>query len=128
MSVAGLEVKPWTGTLTRLDAAQWAQVRSDGTRRVYRSPEAQNAYHAQVVQTVLRQHGCGQVPVYAAIVLSNPHAEFLGIPGSQPIGTPEAVAAWIQRLPAAGTLPQAAQVEHVLRASGAGVQRAVPWG
>lgn len=123
-----VEVKHWTGDLDRLDAAHWRQVKADGTHHVYASPEAQNAYHAQVVQAVLRQHGLGRVPVYAAIVLSNPHAAFWGSPGAQPIGTPDAVAAWIQRLPPAPGDPPDPRVESVLRASGAEVNRAVPWG
>jgi len=123
-----VETKHWTGTLQRLNANQWAQVKPDGTRRVYDSPKSQNAYHCQVVREVLRSHGMGRVPVVGAIVLSNRNAVFVSGPGSQPIGSPEAIAQWIQQLPAARNLPQADRVEGLLRSSGAGVSRTVPWG
>ena len=120
------ETKHWTGELAR-HGDQWSQRKADGTRRFYASPESQNAYHCQVVRQVLKAHGLGRVAVYGAIVLSNPHARFLGRPGSQPIGTPEQMAAWIQGLPG-GRSFDAAKVERVLRGSGAGITRATPWG
>ena len=121
-----LETKHWTGELTR-HGDQWSQCKADGTRRSYASPEGQNTYHCQVVRQVLKAHGLGRVPIYGAIVLSNPHARFMSKPGSQPIGTPEQMATWIQRLPA-GRAFDAAKVERVLRSSGAGVARTTPWG
>jgi len=71
----------------------------------------------------------GRVSVVGAIVLSNRNAVFVSGPASQPIGSPEEIARWIQQLPAAkGRLPQADRVERLLRSSGAGVSRTVPWG
>jgi len=127
--VVVVETKHWTGALTRINSAQWSQVKPDGTRHRYDSPEAQNAYHCQVVRQVLRQQSMGQVPVYGAIVLSNRNAVFVSAPGAIAIGTPDEIARWIARLPAAkGRLPQADRVEGLLRSSGVGVSRAVPWG
>jgi len=124
-----VETKHWTGTLTRINSAQWSQVKPDGSRRTYDSPESQNAYHCQVVRQVLQAHGMGRVPVYGAIVLSNRNAVFVSAPGAMAIGTPDEIAEWIARLPAAkGRLPQADRVERLLRSSGAGVSRTVPWG
>jgi len=108
----------------RQTSHQWVQVKPDGSTHRYESPERQNAYHCQVV----RQHGLGQEPVVGAIVVSNRNARFVSGQGPQPIGTPEAIAQWIQALPAARSLPKADRVERLLRQSGAGVGRATPWG
>ena len=121
-----LETKHWTGELAR-HGDQWRQRRVDGTSRSYASPEGQNAYHVQVVRQVLKAHGLGRIPVYGGIVLSNPHAEFVDGPGTQPIGSPEQMARWIQGLPG-GRAFDTAKVERILRNSGAGVTRATPWG
>ena len=121
-----LETKHWTGELAR-HGDQWRQRRADGSVHQYASPESQNAYHVQVVRQALKAHGLGRISVYGGIVLSHPHAEFVDGPGTQPIGSPEQMARWIQRLPASRPF-NAHQVERILRSSGAGVARATPWG
>ena len=123
-----VETKHWTGTLSRVNADHWLQANASGAFKLYDSPESQNAYHGQVVAAVLRRHGLGSIPVYGAIVLSNPRARFISEAGRMPIGTPEDIAEWIQRLPPAPRLPNGECVESVLRRSGAGIRRATPWG
>jgi hypothetical protein len=122
-----IETKHWTGTLQRQGGSHWAQRKAGGSVHRYDSPESQNAYHCQVVHEVLRQHGLKRVAVYGAIVLSNPHAVFVSGPGPQPIGSPEEIAQWIQRLPT-GRGFDAGRLERILRGSGQGVARATPWG
>lgn len=113
-----IETKHWTGRVWRLNEQQWAQEKPNGNQRTYRSPETQNAYHCEVVNWVLRQGGIKGVPIRGAIVLSNPHATFDGRVRKQPIGTPEKIARWIDRLPPAKhRVPGAARVERILRTS-----------
>ena len=121
-----IETKHWTGELAR-QGDRWQQRKADGSVRQYASPEAQNTYHVQVVRQVLKAHGLRRISVYRGIVLSNPHAEFVDGPGTQPIGSPEQMARWIQGLPG-GRAFDTAKVERILRNSGAGVTRATPWG
>ena len=64
-----VETKHWTGNLTRVGPDRWRQNRAGYPPRFYDSPEAQNAWHCQVVQAVLQTHGLGYVPVYGAIAL-----------------------------------------------------------
>ena len=123
-----VETKHWTGTLSRTNADHWLQANTSGAFKLYDSPESQNAYHGQVVAAVLRRHGLGSIPIYGAIVLSNPRAQFISESGRMPIGTPEDIAEWIQRLPPAVRSPNGERVETVLRRSGAGIRRATPWG
>ena len=123
-----VETKHWTGTLSRINVDHWLQNNASGAFKLYDSPESQNAYHGQVVAAVLRRHGLGSIPIYGAIVLSNPRAQFISEAGRMPIGTPEDIAEWIQRLPPAVRSPNGERVETVLRRSGAGIRRATPWG
>lgn len=123
-----VETKHWTGTLSRINADHWLQAKASGAFKLYDSPESQNAYHCQVVAAVLRQHGLGSIPVYGAIAMSNPRAQFISESGRMPIGTPEHIAEWIQQLSPATRLPNEERVETVLRRSGAGIRRATPWG
>ncbi len=123
-----VETKHWTGTLSRVNAAHWLQANASRAFKLYDSPESQNAYHGQVVAAVLRRHGLESIPVYGAIALSNPRARFVSEAGRMPIGTPEDIAEWIQRLPPAPRLPKGERVESILRRSGAGIRRATPWG
>ncbi len=123
-----VETKHWTGTLSRINADHWLQATASGVFKLYESPESQNAYHCHVVSAVLRQHGLQRIPIYGAIVLSNPRAEFISESGPMPIGTPDQIVEWIQQLPPAIRLRQATRVEAVLRRSGAGIRRTIPWG
>jgi len=113
-----IETKHWTGRLWRSSEDQWAQEKSDGSRCAYRSPESQNAYHCEVVAQVLRCRGIVGLPIRGAIVLSNSHATFEGRAKKQPIGPPEKIIRWIDRLPPAKHRPPgAAWVERILRTS-----------
>ena len=51
-----------------------ASERIESRFKLYESPKSQNADHRQVVAAVLRWHGIESIPVYGAIVLSNPRA------------------------------------------------------
>ncbi len=101
-----VETKHWTGTLSRVNADHWLQANASGAFKLYESPESQNAYHGRVVAAVLRRHGLGSIPVYGAIVLSNPRAQFISEAGHKPIGTPEYIAEWIQRVTSSGPITE----------------------
>lgn len=95
------ETKNWAGDLSgEANAEKWTQVRSRDRKRVQLSnPIRQAARQADFMRQFLKAHGFDSVPVYPAVVFSNPRTTWEAHSGEVPLLRPDEIPVFVYAAP-----------------------------
>lgn len=97
------ETKNWGGALSGdAQAEKWTQIRSrDGKRVQLSNPIRQVSRQADFVNQFLKAHGFDAVPVYPAVVFSNPRTTWEAHSGEAPLLRPDEIPEFVYAAPTA---------------------------